>query len=349
MNKNAVILFNLGGPDNLDSVESFLFNLFYDKAIINLPNPFRWLIAKIISKRRVETAQEIYKKLGGASPIYGETLKQKNAIEQKLNSAQNLFKVFICMRYSKPFSDDVIKELEKEDFNQIILLPLYPHFSTTTTESSIKDFASKLKKNNLDIPIKTICCYPKEENFIESHVNLIKKIYNQIENKDRVRILFSAHGLPERIIKAGDPYQWQIEQTCENIVNKLDIDNLDYKICYQSRVGPLKWIGPATDDEIILASKENLNLVIVPIAFVSEHSETLVELDIEYKTLAEEHNAKGYFRVPTLSLEENFIDSLVNLCLKIENLENKNKINYYSSELKRICPNNFCKCINNYD
>ena len=190
------------------------------------------------------------------------------------------------------------------------------------------------KKENFNITTKTICCYPSENNFLESHATLIKKT---IKNLDKnFKLLFSAHGLPENKIKKGDPYQWQVEQTVQGIMSKLKDKNLDYTISYQSRVGPLKWIGPSTDDEIIKYSKEKKGIVIVPVAFVSEHSETLVELDIEYKELAGKNGCSFYKRVPALGIEENFIKGLSELVLRQET-----RSNFVSSV---ICPDKHKKC-----
>lgn len=333
--KVAIVLFNLGGPDSLSAVKPFLFNLFYDKAIITLPNPFRWLIAKIISITRAKKAKSIYSQVGNKSPILEETEAQKNALVEKLK--QNLganFKIFICMRHWRPNSTNVVKEVMKYGPSEIILLPLYPQFSTTTTGSSINDFKKSWQGSN--IPIKIICCYPTDKNFITSHVSLINESLEKLEDKNNFRILFSAHGLPVKIIHAGDPYQWQIEQTVKNIVNNIGINNLDYKITYQSRVGPVEWLKPDTSDEIKVAGQEKKSLIIVPISFVSEHVETLVELDIEYREIANKYNLE-YIRVPTLRTNEIFIDSISKIICS----------NFKSSDrqTKRICPKDFINCL----
>jgi ferrochelatase len=326
--KTAVILMNLGGPDKLSSVKEFLFNLFYDKAIITLPNPFRWILAKFISGKREKTAQEIYQRIGGSSPILAVTKRQAEILEEELNKQKDNFKVFVSMRYWHPFASEVIKDLEEFAPDEIILLPLYPQYSTTTSKSSIDEFTQLLKKSNLNkIKIKSICCYYQNPNFIKAHVDLIKK--ETLKIKDKFRILFSAHGLPEYIIKAGDPYQWQVEQTVNQILKELNQD-LDYVVCYQSKVGSLKWITPSTEEELEKAAKEDISVVIVPIAFVSDHSETLVELDIEYKELFEKNSNKTYIRVAALNENKDFILSLVDQVLE------KTQV--------RKCPKEFCKC-----
>lgn len=304
MKKTAVILFNLGGPDSPEAVQPFLFNLFNDPAIIAVPNPMRYFLAKLISSRRAPKAQEIYQLIGGKSPILENTKAQAEALEAALGKE---YKTFICMRYWHPMSDEVAKQVKEYNPDEIILLPLYPQFSTTTTGSSVKDWRCAAKAVHLDKPTRTACCYPTQKDFIFAQAKLVRDAYEEALKLGTPRILFSAHGLPEKIITKGDPYQWQVEQTTLKVVEELDIHGLDFVNCYQSRVGPLKWIGPSTEDEITRAKNDNVPIVLVPIAFVSEHSETLVELDIEYKHLAGD---AGYFRVPTVSLAPQFIESL---------------------------------------
>jgi protoporphyrin/coproporphyrin ferrochelatase len=328
-NKTAIILLNLGGPHNLKEVKGFLFNLFYDKAIINLPNPFRYLLAKFISARREKKSQNIYASIGNKSPIYDNSLMQANAIEENL-AKHGDYKVFIAMRYASPRVSDIINLVREYSPNETYLVPLYPQYSTTTTESSIKEFNQIAP----DLNAKYICCYPVEENFIKSHCDIIQQAILEKNIKD-IRVIFTAHGLPEKKIKEGDPYQWQVQQTVDAVVKKLDIKDLDYLISYQSKVGPLKWLGPNTEDEIIKASKDNKIIVVVPIAFVSDHSETLYELDMEYKEVAEEHNCMEYIRVASLGVHKYFIDSITSQILNYDD--------------KRICPKEFCKCIRRGD
>ena len=332
--KKAVILFNLGGPDKLESVEPFLFNLFNDPAIISIPSIFRYPLAKIISKRRAPIAKNIYKEIGNKSTILELTQDQAKSLENTL-AIKGDYKCFVIMRCWHPRATDVIKEVKKYNPEEIILLPLYPQFSASTSGSSIKEWNDLCKKENYKVKTKTICCYPTEDSFLESHANLIKKTIKNLENKD-FKLLFSAHGLPEIKIKKGDPYQWQVEQTVEGIMSKLTNENPDHIISYQSRVGPLKWIGPSTDEIIIKYSKEKKGIVIVPVAFVSEHSETLVELDIEYKKLAEKNGCSFYKRVPALGIEENFIKGLAELVLQKETREN-----FVSSVM---CSDKYKKC-----
>jgi len=332
--KKAVILFNLGGPDKLESVEPFLFNLFNDPAIINIPSFFRYPLAKVISKRRAPIAKNIYKEIGNKSPILELTQDQAKSLENSL-AKEGEYKCFIVMRCWHPRASDVIKKVKEYNPEEVILLPLYPQYSASTSGSSINEWKDLCRKEKYNIKTKTICCYPTENNFIKSHVNLIKKTIKTLENKN-FKLLFSAHGLPENKIKRGDPYQWQVEQTVEGVMSELTSENLDYIISYQSRVGPLKWIGPPTDEVIIKYSREKKGIVIVPVAFVSEHSETLVELDIEYKKLAEKNGCSFYKRVPALGIEESFIRGLKELVL-----QQKTKGDYVSSAM---CPNQYVKC-----
>ena len=335
----AVVLFNLGGPDKLDNVEPFLFNLFNDPAILNLPSFIRYPLAKLISKRRAPTAKAIYKEMGGSSPIVKLTKDQAHSLEQSLNTNEKGFnyKVFVTMRCWHPRASETVKLVKDFNPSEIILLPLYPQFSAATSGSSILEWKEIARKNNLNTNTSTICCYPQDINFVKAHAELIKKKINGLKN---FKLIFSAHGLPEKNIKNGDPYQWQVEKSVNKIVNEINKDDIDYILSYQSRVGPLKWIGPSTDEVIIDNSKKGKNLIIVPIAFVSEHSETLVELDIEYEKLAKDNGCKNYIRIEALGTNKYFIESLSDLIL------NKEKYKFNNNLYPPIerCPSNFTKC-----
>ena len=343
--KKAVILFNLGGPDKLINVEPFLFNLFNDPAILNLPSFFRYPLAKLISKRRAPTAKKIYQELGGSSPILKLTKDQSKALEIKLNEDDDLsdYKCFVVMRCWHPRAKNVIEDVKKYDPDEVILLPLYPQYSAATSGSSIKEWKDICKKNKFKTKTSTICCYPTDANFILAHKNGIMKKIDHLKN---YKLIFSAHGLPEKNIKKGDPYQWQIEQSVDKIIESLKIENLDWVLSYQSRVGPLKWIGPSTEDIIIENSKLGKHIVLVPIAFVSEHSETLVELDIEYKELAVKNGCKNYTRVPALGINKDFIKAMAGLIVQKENYNFDGKL----FPPKIHCPDNLetCPCLN-YD
>lgn len=306
--KRAVVLFNLGGPDQLASVQPFLFNLFSDKAIISLPQPLRWLVAKLISTRRAPVAQEIYGHIGGKSPLLELTQAQATALETALNAENPAddFKVVIAMRYWHPFAAEAIAELKAFGPDEVTLLPLYPQFSTTTTGSSVLDWEKQARAHDFAVHTKTVCCYPTDRVYVAAHTDLLSSYVSE----PNTRVLFSAHGLPKKVVDGGDPYQWQVEQTVAATVSALGHPDLDFVTCYQSRVGPLEWIGPSTDDEIERAGQEGKSLVVVPIAFVSEHSETLVELDIEYAELAEKAGVVSYKRVPALGTNTHYIEAL---------------------------------------
>ncbi len=337
--KKAIILFNLGGPDKIENVEPFLFNLFNDPAILNLPTLLRYPLAKLISNRRAPVAKKIYAELGGSSPILKLTKEQSSALEIKLNQTQteDEYKCFIVMRCWNPRAKDVIKDVQLYNPDDVVLMPLYPQYSAATSGSSIKEWKDVCKKNNYHVKTSTICCYPTDQNFINAHT---KEIIKKIKDLKNFKLIFSAHGLPEKNIKKGDPYQWQVEQSVKKIVESLNDENLDWILSYQSRVGPLKWIGPSTETIIIENSKLGKHIVLVPIAFVSEHSETLVELDIEYKEIADANGCKNYTRVPALGINENFIRAMSELIIK----KNEYKINENLYPPKIQCPSNFKKC-----
>jgi ferrochelatase len=333
--KKAIILFNLGGPDNLDAVEPFLFNLFNDPAIISLPTIFRYPLSKLISKRRTPVAKAIYAEMGGKSPILNETQAQAEAIEESLKQEKDEYKCFIVMRCWNPRAIDVIKKVKEFNPEQTILLPLYPQYSNATSGSSIKEWLEVCKKENLNTKNKIICCYPTEKDFILAYATLIINKIN-LNKLSETTLIFSAHGLPENKIKQGDPYQWQVENTVDLLIKKLSIKNLNYILSYQSRVGPLKWIGPSTETIIKEEAKKQKIIIVVPVAFVSEHSETLVELDIEYKKLAVENGSKDYIRVPAVTVNQDFINSLKSSILAASNGD------LFTSSIR--CPEKFGKC-----
>lgn len=315
MAKTAVVLFNLGGPDRPEAVQPFLFNLFFDPAIIRLPLPLRWLLARFISKRRAPAAQKIYREMGGGSPLLPNTEAQAAALATALQEEKGLgeFRVFIAMRYWHPRARETVRQVAAFAPEQVILLPLYPQFSTTTTGSSLQEWQREAEAAGLKATTRALCCYPEETGFVDAVVAGLRDALRRVEGDKPPRVLFSAHGLPKKIIDGGDPYQWQVEQSVAAVLGRLGEVNLDWQICYQSRVGPLEWIGPATDSEIEAAGREGRPIIVVPVAFVSEHSETLVELDIEYRHLAEKAGAPVYIRVATAGTEAAFIAGLAGL------------------------------------
>jgi protoporphyrin/coproporphyrin ferrochelatase len=312
MTRRAVVLFNLGGPDRIDAVEPFLFNLFYDPAVIGLPAILRWPVARLGARRRAKTARGIYDKIGGGSPLRANTEAQAGALETRLGAGH---RVFVSMRYWHPFADEAAQAVKEWGAEEILLLPLYPQFSSTTTASSLADWHRAARRAGIVAPTRAICCYPDEPGFIAGIAAEIRKILRLWQSKEAKRVLFSAHGLPERIVARGDPYPWQVERTVAAIRADLadDLAGIDSVLCYQSRVGPLKWIGPSIDEEIRRAGAAKTGLLVVPVAFVSEHSETLVELDIEFKHLAGRAGVPTYLRAPTVSVDDDFIAGLAAL------------------------------------
>lgn len=309
MRRIAVVLFNLGGPDGPDAVQPFLFNLFKDPAIIGLPNPLRWLVAKLISTRRAPVAREIYAHLGGGSPLLGLTREQATALETALTGGDDEIKTFVCMRYWHPMSDAVAADVKAYNPDEIVLLPLYPQFSTTTSASSLKDWRRAAAAVGLNATTRTVCCYPSDPGWIQAQTALVRGALAEAPAGTPARVLFSAHGLPKKVVDAGDPYQWQVERAAQAVATGLAPDT-DWNVCYQSRVGPLEWIGPSTEAELERAAKDGTGVVVVPIAFVSEHSETLVELDIEYRERAEHLGIPFYIRVPAVATANAFIEGL---------------------------------------
>lgn len=311
----AVVLFNLGGPDRLEAVEPFLRNLFSDPAIIGLPAIVRLPLARLIAWRRKTPAKKIYGEMGGGSPILQLTNAQANALEAALAGAATGVKVFVAMRYWHPLTEETVTAVKAWGPDQIVLLPLYPQYSTTTSGSSMLAWMQASEKLGLAAPTRAIRSYPTEPGLIKAHADLLRRALASIGGGGRPRVLFSAHGLPEKIVAEGDPYPAQVEQTVAAVVREIESkgQSLDWVLCYQSRVGPLKWIGPSTISEIERAGRDGVAVAITPIAFVGEHSETLVELDIEYRKLAEDAGVPQYVRVPALGTHGDFIAGLARL------------------------------------
>lgn len=307
--KTAIVVFNLGGPDSLDAVRPFLRNLFSDPAILNLPNPFRAALAQIISRSRAPQARRNYALMGGASPLLPASRAQSAAVQDWLHHhcPGSVLKCFPAMRYWHPQIARVQEQIKSWGAEQIILLPLYPQFSTTTTGS----FFEAWEKTGKDLPNPVkIVSYANDADFVSAHVGQILKTFEKHGSPQNLRLIFTAHGLPQSIVDGGDPYPDEIGQTCAAIKERLPEALSDTVIAYQSRVGPLKWIGPATPDEINRAADDGKGVLLVPVAFVSEHVETLVELDIEYRQQAEQMGIERYIRVPALNLEPDFIRCL---------------------------------------
>jgi protoporphyrin/coproporphyrin ferrochelatase len=311
MTRVAVVLMNLGGPDSLQAVQPFLVNLFSDPAIISLPVFLRLPLARFVAWRRAHVARDIYASLGGRSPLLANTEAQALALEAALEPGH---RCFVAMRYWHPLSAETAREVAEWAPDEIVCLPLYPQFSTTTTASSFAAWRIAAARHGLIRPTYVIRCYPCEQGLVEAIAGLVGPALEAASSTGKPpRLLLTAHGLPKRIVRRGDPYPDQVERTAAGVVAALARPGLDWRVCYQSRVGPLEWIGPATDEEIRRAGKDGVALVVAPISFVSEHSETLVELDLDYRRLAEIAGVPSYHRVATVGVEPNFIGALATL------------------------------------
>lgn len=313
----AVVLFNLGGPAGLDEVAPFLFRLFSDPAIIGAPAPVRYPLAALIAALRGRQAKANYAYMGGASPLMRETAAQREALEKALAEAEPgaAFKVVVAMRYAAPTSADAARAVEAFAPDEVVVVPLYPQYSASTTGSSLQAWDKAYRGAGRR---RMVCCYPAAEGFVKAHARRIMAAWEAAGKPEPIRLLLSAHGLPLSAIARGDPYQRQVEVTAAAIAAELG-DGWDWRVCYQSRVGPMRWLGPYTADAVAEAARDGKGVVVAPIAFVSEHVETLVELDRDYRKAAEAAGAKAYVRVPALGVEPLFIDALARLVLRALN------------------------------
>lgn len=346
--KVAVILLNLGGPDSKAAIKPFLMNFFMDKNIISLPLFFRYILAnRIANKRSKQEAGAAYGALGNKSPLLENSQAQATALEETLNTQNdgNTYKVFVCMRYWHPMAPQVVRDVRDWGAEKIMLLPLYPQFSTTTTWSSLQVWQKSMSEIGMETQTSMVCCYPENAGYVEASAEHIKLRYDEAikAGHTNIRILFSAHGLPEKVIKKGDPYQYQCEHAAEKIAVRLsevlNVDTLDWQICYQSRVGRLKWVGPSIEEAIDKATSDEVAIIIYPHAFTQEHVETLVELDIEYKDYAQHKGQIGYYRAETVGTHPAFIKGLA----KLVN-EHTPRNDIAAEGFKRICPDTSGKC-----
>lgn len=338
----AVVLFNLGGPDSREAIKPFLFNFFYDPNILTVPKFFRWFLAKRISIiRSRKEAGDSYAALGNKSPLLENNQAQADKLLEILNaSGVANFKTYICMRYWHPMSDEVVKRVQQDNPDEIILLPMYPQFSTTTTWSSLEEWQSSAKKYDLDIETSMVCCYPTQGGFIKASADLVRQKYDEMVAKGFTpRILFSAHGLPKDMIEGGDPYQWQCEKTAEAVMQQTGLTNADWMSCYQSRVGRKEWIGPSTDEALHMAGKEGKPVIVFPHAFTQEHVETLVEIEEEYRELAAEIGIPAFDRVPTVDVHAAFIQGLADMVFS-----RVGKKGIEADVGGRVCPSGYKRC-----
>jgi ferrochelatase len=320
MARVGVLLLNLGGPDQLEDVRPFLYNLFADPEIIRLPSsmlqkPLAWLISAL----RASKSQENYKKIGGGSPLRRITEAQAQALQTYLSQQGQTVKVYIGMRYWHPFTEDAIAQIKQDNIEQLVILPLYPQFSISTSGSSFR-VLERLWQTD---PALQAICYTVIPSwydcpgYVQAMANLIQQTLEQVEHPDQAHIFFSAHGVPVSYVEeSGDPYQQEIESGVALIMQRLNIAN-DYTLAYQSRVGPLEWLQPYTDKAIQDLALRGVNeLVVVPISFVSEHIETLEEIDIEYREIAQEAGIETFARVPAPDTDPTFIAALGSLVEK---------------------------------
>lgn len=327
--KIGVVLFNLGGPDSLDAVEPFLFNLFNDPDIINFPLSFlfRKRLAKLISEKRSPKIVEQYKQIGGKSPLLELSQKQANALELELNKSINS-KVYLAMRYWHPFTDETLQQMQKDGIEKIILLPLYPQYSISTTGSSknewdrIIDNFPDIKKIN-SVLINNYHDFPT---YIDSIIEGINKTLQKFPENERINVvlLFSSHGTPIKLVKQGDPYKNQIENTVKCVMERGKFVQKHF-LSFQSKVGPQKWIEPKTPVVIEKLANESVKyLLIIPIAFVSDHLETLFEIGIEFRHLAKEKGIIQFEVMQGLNDSPLFIKALKELVLnKLEELNGR--------------------------
>ena len=306
MTRAAVVLCNLGGPDGPDAVLPFLRNLFRDPAILRVPGPLRWLLAEGIARRRAPVTRGIYAQLGGASPIIAQCNAQARGLQLALSDKGEV-RTFVVMRYWHPRAREIAREVRAFAPDQVVVVPLYPQFSTTTTASSVREWERESGR------ALAVGCYATEPWFVQAYAERIAPLWVEAELRGGARLLFSAHGLPERIAAAGDPYPVHVEASAAAIAATLRLPAGRWGVCYQSRVGPMRWIGPSTEHELRRAGADGVPVVVAPVAFTSEHSETLVELDVEVRALATAAGVPAYFRAPAVSDSATFLGGLAEL------------------------------------
>jgi len=322
----GVLLLNLGGPERPEDVQGFLYNLFSDPDIIRLPpllSPLQNFLANEISRSRAPKSRAAYESIGGGSPIVRITNQQADTLEKELHARGYEAKVFVGMRYWHPFTEEAVDEIKKYGPTRLVILPLYPQYSISTSGSSLRVLDKLFKKdkvafNPLKIDHTVIPDWYHRPGYVQAQAKLIQNQLNTLdaEQKKSVKVMFSAHGVPESYIEAGDPYQKQIKECCQLIMDAVGKD-VEWVLCYQSRVGPVQWLRPYTDEMLEQLGEQGLqNLVVVPISFVSEHIETLEEIDIEYRELAHECGIKNFLRVPALDCDPDFIKDLADMSIE---------------------------------
>lgn len=317
MGRIGVLLLNLGGPDKIEDVRPFLYNLFSDPEIIRLPiktlqKPLAWLISTL----RAKTSQANYLEIGGGSPLREITEAQASALEAKLREMGQDAKIYIGMRYWHPFTEEAIAQIKKDGIKEVVILPLYPQFSISTSGSSFRVLEEMWSTDEQlkAIDYTLIPSWYDHPGYLRSMAELIGQELDKFPEPEKARVFFSAHGVPVSYVEeAGDPYQQEIEECTRLIMQTLGREN-EYTLAYQSKVGPVEWLQPYTDDALEELGKQGVeDLVVVPISFVSEHIETLQEIDIEYREVAQEAGIKNFHRVPALNVHPGFVDALADL------------------------------------
>jgi ferrochelatase len=322
MNQTAIVLFNLGGPSDLAAVEPFLINLFSDREIIQLPGgaALQPAMARLIAKLRGRSVRENYQRIGGGSPQLRITRDQADALEQRLNAGSGghqHYRVFIAMRYSRPASTDALEAIAAAGIRRIVTLTLFPHFSKATTGSSRNEFDRALAAPRWrgQFEVSHIEHYPTDPRYVEAVTETVRIAWNEIpaDRRDKTMLLFSAHGLPQRFIDEGDPYVSHIDATRFAVLERLNLPNRQ-RIAYQSRTGPVRWIGPGTEETIKELAEEGItDVLVIPLSFVSDHIETLYEVDILFADAARAAGITGYHRTPALNTHPLFIEALAGL------------------------------------
>ncbi|MDB9448172.1 ferrochelatase [Anabaenopsis tanganyikae CS-531] len=320
MSRVGVLLLNLGGPDKLEDVGPFLYNLFSDPEIIRLP--FRWLqkpLAWFIASRRTKTSQANYKQIGGGSPLRRITEAQGEALKQKLGDLGQEVNIYVGMRYWHPYTEEAIAQIAQDKIEQLVILPLYPQFSISTSGSSFR-LLEKLWREQPELQPTDYTVIPswyKQPSYLQVMAELIAQELDQCPNPDEAHIFFSAHGVPKSYVEeAGDPYEQEIEECTALIMQTLNRPNL-YTLAYQSRVGPVEWLQPYTEDALQQLGAQGVkDLVVVPISFVSEHIETLQEIDIEYREIAEDVGIHNFRRAAAPNTHPVFIQALAELVIE---------------------------------
>ena len=313
----GVLLFNLGGPETLEDVRPFLFNIFVDPDIIRLPwralqKPLAWLI----STQRHKKSRSYYEQIGGGSPLRRITEEQARALEQALAGRNIRARAYVGMRYWNPFIEDALAQIERDQIEHLVILPLYPQFSVSTTGSSLNRMHAIAEETGHRLPpTSVVCSFESDENYIDAMAAAAREELANFPDQDpsQTHILFSAHSVPVRYIEEGDPYLDQTKRTVELVMERLGAHR-PHTLSFQSKVGPVEWLSPATNETIRKLAGEGVSqLMLVPVSFVSEHSETLYEMDILYRDVAAQAGIAHYRRVPTMNCRVDFIEALASL------------------------------------